>query len=206
MNLPKKDKNGVGRLSYSQISLFKRSKSEYYESYIQGKPFEGNAYTDFGSKVGEALEHNDFSSFKKDEQETLKKVKRLDEFEREVRLNYEGFYVLGFIDSNKKDFTEIIDYKTGGLKKEFQYSKPDYNQLCLYALSLRQETGITPVEASVEFIRRKGNAFRGQALTVGDEVISIPVDISLERLKSVYWETLNVAKEIEQFYKENMLN
>ena len=206
MNLPKKDKNGVGRLSYSQISLFKRSKSEYYESYIQGKPFEGNAYTDFGSKVGEALEHNDFSSFKKDEQETLKKVKRLDEFEREVRLNYEGFYVLGFIDSNKKDFTEIIDYKTGGLKKEFQYSKPDYNQLCLYALSLRQETGITPVEASVEFIRRKGNAFRGQALTVGDEVISIPVDISLERLKSVYWDTLNVAKEIEQFYKENMLN
>jgi hypothetical protein len=114
--------------------------------------------------------------------------------------------VLGFIDSNKKDFTEIIDYKTGGLKKEFQYSKPDYTQLCLYALSLRQETGITPVEASVEFIRRKGNAFRGQELTVGDEVISIPVDISLERLKHVYWDTLNVAKEIEQFYKENMLN
>tara|TARA_R110000803_G_scaffold12771_1_gene36432 strand:+ start:84 stop:704 length:621 start_codon:yes stop_codon:yes gene_type:complete len=206
MNLPRKDKDGISRLSYSQISLFKRSKSEYYESYIEGKPFEGNEYTDFGSKVGEALEHNDFSSFKKDEQETLKKVKRLDEFEREVRLNYEGFYVLGFIDSNKSDFTEIIDYKTGGLKKEFQYSKPDYNQLCLYALSLRQETGITPLEASVEFIRRKGNAFRGQALTVGDEVISIPVDISLERLKSVYWDTLNVAKEIEQFYKENMLN
>mgnify|MGYP003657701930 CR=1 FL=1 len=206
MNLPRKDKDGISRLSYSQISLFKRSKSEYYESYIEGKPFEGNEYTDFGSKVGEALEHNNFKAFKKDEQETLKKVKRLDEFEREVRLNYEGFYVLGFIDSNKKDFTKIIDYKTGGLKKEFQYSKPDYNQLCLYALSLRQETGITPVEASVEFIRRKGNAFRGQALTVGDEVISIPVDISLERLKIVYWDTLNVAKEIEQFYKENMLN
>ena len=205
MNLPRKDKDGISRLSYSQISLFKRSKSEYYESYIEGKPFEGNEYTDFGSKVGEALEHNDFSSFKKDEQETLKKVKRLDEFEREVRLNYEGFYVLGFIDSNKSDFTEIIDYKTGGLKKEFQYSKPDYNQLCLYALSLRQETGITPVEASVEFIRRKGNAFRGQALTVGDEVISIPVDISLERLKHVYWDTLNVAKQIEKFYLENKI-
>ena len=205
MNLPRKDKDGISRLSYSQISLFKRSKSEYYESYIEGKPFEGNEYTDFGSKVGEALENNNFKAFKKDEQETLKKVKRLDEFEREVRLNYEGFYVLGFIDSNKSDFTEIIDYKTGGLKKEFQYSKPDYNQLCLYALSLRQETGITPVEASVEFIRRKGNAFKGQALTVGDEVISIPVDISLERLKHVYWDTLNVAKQIEKFYLENKI-
>ena len=205
MNLPRKDKDGISRLSYSQISLFKRSKSEYYESYIEGKPFEGNEYTDFGSKVGEALEHNNFSSFKKDEQETLKKVKRLDEFEREVRLNYEGFYVLGFIDSNKSDFTEIIDYKTGGLKKEFQYAEPNYTQLCLYALSLRQETKITPSLASVEFIRRKGNAFKGQALTVGDEVISIPVDISLERLKSVYWDTLNVAKEIEKFYLENKI-
>lgn len=205
MNLPRKDKDGISRLSYSQISLFKRSKSDFYESYILGKPFEGNEYTDFGSKVGEALEHNNFDSFKPHEQETLKKVKRLDEFEREVRLNYDGFYVLGFIDTNKKDFTEIIDYKTGGLKKEFQYTEPDYTQLCLYALSLRQETGITPSLASVEFIRRKGNAFRGQALTVGDEVISIPVDISLERLKTVYWDTLNVAKQIEKFYLQNKI-
>ena len=93
MNLPRKDKDGISRLSYSQISLFKRSKKEYYESYIEGKPFEGNEYTDFGSKVGEALEHNDFKAFKKDEQETLKKVKRLDEFERMVKLNYDGFYI-----------------------------------------------------------------------------------------------------------------
>jgi len=206
MNLPRKDKDGISRLSYSQIGLFKRDKKEYYENYILGKKFEGNEYTDFGSKVGEALEHNDFSKFKPNEQETLKKVKRLDEFEREVRLNYEGFYVLGFIDSNKKDFTEIIDYKTGGVKKEFQYGKDDYTQLALYALSLRQETGITPSLASVEFIRRKGNAFRGQALTVGDEVISIPVDICLERLKTVYWDTLNVAKQIEKFYLENKIN
>ena len=203
MNLPRKDKGGISRLSYSQISLFKRSKKDFYESYILGKPFEGNEYTDFGSKVGEALEHNDFSKFKPNEQETLKKVKRLDEFEREVRLNYEGFYVLGYIDSNKKDLTHIIDYKTGGVNKEYQYAEPDYTQLCLYALSLRQETGITPSLASVEFIRRKGNAFRGEALTVGDEVISIPVDISLERLKIVYWDTLNVAKQIEKFYLEN---
>ena len=120
MNLPRKDKDGISRLSYSQISLFKRSKSEYYESYILGKPFEGNEYTDFGSKVGEALENNDFKGFKKSEQTTLKNVIRLDEFEREVRLNYEGFYVLGFIDTNSKDFSKIIDYKTGGFNKEFQ--------------------------------------------------------------------------------------
>ena len=206
MNLPRKDKYGVSRLSYSQISLFKRSKSEYYESYIEDKPFKGNQYTDFGNRVGKALEHNDFCLFKKSEQTTLKKVKRLDEFERMVKLNYEGFYIVGFIDTNSKDFTKIIDYKTGGFNKEFQYAEPSYNQLCLYALSLRQETGITPSLASVEFIRRNGNAFKGEALTVGDEVISIPVDISLERLKTVYWDTLKTAKEIEKFYLENKIN
>ena len=40
-------------------------------------------------------------------------------------------------------------------------------------------------------------------LKVGEEVISIPVDICLERLTHVYWDTLNTAKEIEKFYEAN---
>ena len=61
MNLPKKDKKGNSYLSYSQISTFKRSKEDFYNQYILNVPFEGNAYTDFGSNVGEALEKNNFS-------------------------------------------------------------------------------------------------------------------------------------------------
>lgn len=203
MDLPKKDKNGKSYLSYSQISLFKRSQQEYFDRYIIGEKFEGNEYTDFGSKVGEALETNNFEEFNSQEEETLKKVTRLDEFERPTFLNYDGFYIMGFIDTNKKDFSRIIDYKTGGRNKEKEYLKDEYIQLHLYALSLRQEKGITPIEASVEFIRREGNAFRGEELTVGTEVINIEIDISYKRLKDVYWETLNTAKEIEKFYKLN---
>ena len=126
----------------------------------------------------------------------------IDEF-KETILNFEGFYVLGYIDSLTEDFNRLIDYKTGGKNKELEYIKPEYTQLHLYALSLRQETGITPQKASVEFIRREGNAFRGQKLTVGSEVIEVEIDISYNRLKDVYWETLKTAKEIEQFYKLN---
>lgn len=202
MILPKKDKNGNGYLSYSQIALFKRDRAEYLEQYIIGKKFEGNAYTDFGSNVGNALETNNFEKFTKDEAVILQKATRLDEFERRTILKYDGFYIVGYIDTNKKDYSKIIDYKTGGLKKESQYKDKDYTQLHLYALSLRQETGITPKEASVEFIRRAGNAFRGEKLTVANEnPIKIDIDISYNRLKSVYWETLEVAKEIETFYK-----
>lgn len=207
MNLPKKDKNGISYLSYSQINLFKRDKEEYYQNYILGKKFEGNAYTDFGSKVGEALENNNFDKFLNQEKKVLKQCRRLDLFERKTVLNYDGFYILGFIDTCSNDFTEIIDYKTGGKNKEFQYLEEDYTQLCLYALSLRQEIGKEPNKAFVNFIRRSGNAFRGEELTVANEEPQLlEVDISLKRLKHVYWDTLKTAKEIEKFYEKEGTN
>lgn len=206
MNLPKKDKHGVSRLSYSQIATFKKSKDDFYNRYILQKPFEGNEYTYFGLRVGEALEKNDFSLFNESETAILKQVTRLYEFERSVFLKYEdhGFYLVGYIDTISEDFTRIIDYKTGGLGKEKQYSDPEYNQLHIYALGIKQDLGLDVKNASVEFIRRGGNAYRGQKLIVKDEQpIVIPQDLSEERLKHVYWDILKTAKEIEQFYKEN---
>jgi len=202
MNLPKKDKNGNSYLSYSQIALFKRDLNQYHEQYILNKPFEGNEYTDFGSKVGTALETYNFNGFHNDEIDTLKKVTRLDLFEKKTILNYDGFYVIGFIDSCSSDYSQIIDYKTGGKGKHLEYSKEDYNQLHIYALSICQETGITPTKASVEFILREGNAFRGERLRVANkEPIKIDIDINMNRLNSVYWDVLKTAKEIEKYYE-----
>ena len=130
---------------------------------------------------------------------------RLDEFEKRIKLQYDGFYILGFIDTNAKDHTKIIDYKTGGIKKEFQYLENNYDQLCVYSLALRQQYGVTPTEAEVVFIRRGGNAYRGERLIVADEEpITIPVDVSLERLKTVYWDILRTAKDISKYYEQNV--
>ena len=203
MDLPKKDRYGNSYVSYSQLSTFRNNINDYHKKYILNEPFKGNEYTDFGSKVGEALEKNNFTLFDEKERETLKKVTRLDEFERKCVLKYDGFYLLGFIDTNSFDLKEIIDYKTGGKKKEFQYLKDDYHQLHLYALALRQETGVTPTKASVEFIRRVGNIYRGQQLMVGDEVISIDVDFNHNILNEVYSDIYRTAIEISDFYKQN---
>lgn len=203
MNLPRKDKDGNSYLSYSQISLFKRDQGEYYHNYVMGKPFEGNIYTDFGSKVGESLEHNDFTKFSPIEQNVLKQCVRLDEFEREVRLDYpeHGFYVLGFIDTNSFDLSRIIDYKTGGKGKEAKYVSGHYHQLAIYALALMQETGVRPTAAQVNFIRREGKPHLGEPLTIADEPpLLLDIDISEDTLKRVYWDTLETAKKIEQFY------
>lgn len=204
MDLPKVDKKGNSYLSYSQIATFKKSREDYYNQYILKVPFEGNDYTDFGNKVGLALEKNDYSKFNTKESKVLSQITRLDHFERSVFINYEGFYLIGYIDTNSDNLRNIIDYKTGGQRKEFQYMESDYNQLQTYALGIRQETGVNVQSATVEFIRREGNAFIGQKLTVANEKpIVIHQDLSEERLKHVYWDILKTAKEIEIFYKEN---
>ena len=203
MNLPRKDNHGISYLSYSQLSLFKKDKGDYYDRYILDKPFEGNEYTEFGSKVGGALEHDDYSAFEPAEQSVLMQCVRLDEFEREVRLHYpeHGFYVKGFIDTNLADLSRIIDYKTGGEGKEAQYTSGHYSQLHIYALAPRQETGITPNKAQVNFIRRAGKPQLGETLTVANEAPQLfDIDISISELKRVYWDTLETARKIEKFY------
>lgn len=205
MNLPRKDSEGTPYLSYSQIQLFQRDPAEYRKVYIWNEPFEGNEYTEFGSKVGSAIEKNDFSGFEPGEVEVLKKVTRLDQFEREVRLNYEGFYVKGFIDTNSLDLKKVLDYKTGGKGKDKQYREKNYWQVVIYALAIRQETGITPEYGGVEFITRNGNAFFDEPLTVAPVApIKIQVDLSEENLKRVYWDVLRTSKNIERFYIDNL--
>lgn len=203
MNLPRKDKDNISYLSYSQMSLFKRDKHEYYEQYILGKPFKPNPWVDFGSKVGEALEVNDFSKFTPSEQEILRQAPRYDLFEHEIKLWYpeHGFFIKGFIDTCPSSFEVLQDYKTGGKDKEHQYKKEDYTQLCLYALGIKQQHKVLPSKAHVCFIRREGNPYRGEELMIANEKpLLIEVDISLPRLKRVYWESLKIAQEIEQFY------
>lgn len=199
--LPRTDKDGNCYISYSQHSKWKYSKKDYIKSYFLGERFEGNAYTDFGTKIGEALENNDFSEFDKRELKTLKKITRLDEFEREIRLDLGDFYVLGFIDTNDKDCNQLIDYKTGALNKVAEYEKDGYDQLAIYAAAIEQETGKLPKSAHVELIERTGNAFRGEPLELGKEVVKIPQDISPERIERVKKEVLEVATEISDYYR-----
>ncbi len=207
MDLPRKDDKGVNYLSYSQVSKWKDSKKDYILSYFFGERFEGNAYTDFGSLIGEALEEGDFSEFSAKEKKVLNKITRLDEFEREIKLDFGDFYVLGFIDTNDKDTTILIDYKTGAMNKVVVYEDEGYNQLGIYAAAIEQETGKLPEKAWVELIERDGNAFRGEKLVLGTKVEKIPQDISkknIEKIKGVVKET---AESISDYYRVfNLIN
>lgn len=200
--LPRVDENGDYYISYSQLNTWKRSKREYIRQYFFGERFEGNAYTDFGTKVGEALENNDFSGFTAKEQKFLKTIPRYDDFEREIRLLMKGFYVKGFIDTSMADGSKIADYKTGDVvKKKAEYESDKYTQVDIYAAAIRQDTGKLPEETSVYLIHRTGNAFANEELKLGDKFIKIDKDVTTERVNAVLDEVQTLAEEISAFYQ-----
>ncbi len=209
--LPKTDGEGVPYLSYSQVNTWKRSKRDYIRQYFLGEGFTGNAYTDFGSKVGEAIEDNDFSGFNDFEQEFLKTVPRYDEFEREIRLELDGFFIKGFIDTNSKptDYEKlgihvrrIADYKTGDiLKKTAEYESDDYIQLDIYAAAMEQEYGILPDSAQVYLIGRSGNAFKKEELRLTNEFVTVNRSITPEKISKVKKDLQDIAEEISAYYQ-----
>jgi len=211
--LPRVDDEGFPYLSYSQISTWKKSKREYIRQYFFGEAFEGNAYTEFGSKVGEALENNDYSGFTVKEKKFLKTIPRYDEFEREIKLQLDGFYIKGFIDTNTLDLQQscgvevemvdkIADYKTGDVdKKTAEYESDEYTQLDIYAGAIKQETGVLPSDVKVFLIHRTGNAFKNERLKLGDRFVTITKNVTQERVDTVLKEVQEIALEISQYYK-----
>lgn len=209
LNLPKQDKSGVPYISYSQKTTWCKNKRDYIRQYFFGETFTGNDYTDFGSKVGEALENNDFSGFTIKEQRFLATIPRYDQFEREIKLQMDGFYVKGFIDTNtleikegKDDVKSLMDYKTGDIKTKIaEYDTDDYHQLEIYAGAIEQETGVLPTDCKVCLIDRTGNAFKGEKLKLGNEFVIIEKQITKERVNQVLSEVQETAEEIASYYE-----
>ena len=213
--LPRVDKQGKSYISYSQINVWKKSKREYIRQYFLGEsgPAALKPYGDFGTKIGEALENNDFSEFTEKEQEFLKTVTRYDEFEREISLKMDGFYVKGYIDSNTLSYetknkkkvqvvNKILDYKTGEIsKRRADYESDDYIQIPIYAAAIKQDTGCLPKECSVVLIQRDGNAFAGEELTLGDEYVTIKKKVTTKVVDDVLKYVQETAEEISMLYE-----
>lgn len=213
VTLPKSKEDGTPYLSYSQYSKFNKNFKEYVRQYFFGERFEGNAYTEFGTLVGEALENNDLSAFTKKEQTVLKKATRLDQFEREINWDLNGFVIMGYIDTNDQHIVKedsgptgsyvenLVDYKTGALSKIADYEDDDYDQVAIYAGALYQETGVAPKKGWVELIERTGNAFKGEELKLGTEVVKIPQNVTKKRIKEIETKLRATAKKVSDNYK-----
>lgn len=207
--LPKTNPAGEYYLSYSQIAQWKKSRREYIRSYFLGEKSDNvglQRYADFGLKVGQAFENADFSGFEPHEQEFLKSCPQYDEFETEIRLDFDGFHVLGFVDSNTSPedgyVKKLLDYKSADIeKKRADYQSSDYIQTEIYAGAFRQKYGKLPDEAIVVMIGRSGNGFANEELKLTCEMEIVPKQITDERVDEVIEEVKKVALEISRYYQ-----
>jgi len=207
--LPRTDEDGNYYISYSQLSKWKRSKRDYIRKYFFGEPDDNPAlqkYGDFGHKVGESYENNDFSVWETDEAKFLKSLPHYDEYEKEIKLQMDGFYVLGYIDTNTNPeggyVQKIADYKTGEIhKRKAEYESEDYKQLYIYAAALQQEFGQLPDEAHVVLVGRAGNAFAGEQLTLVKDAAIIEKDINQDIIDSTLKFVQETAEEISRYYQ-----
>jgi len=211
--LPKKNKEGVPYISYSQYKLWKEIQSfnlkiegklEYFATYFLGYRFPDVGWGEFGEQVESYITERRFGDwFTEEEKKVMNRIEPLGLFQYEVELKLDGFNILGYIDDAKPDFSRIRDYKTGSISSLGQYKKAEYYQTDIYSAAIKQMHGITP-EAEVCSIERKGNCMYGGGranLSVGNEINYIPRIITDERMDFIVEDITKAAKEISEWYE-----
>lgn len=201
-------------VSYSQIKLWNDikgyntgllGKQEYIQRYFLNYKWEDKGgFAQFGKEVEEYLTNRNFEeSFDKDEKEVLNSVECLGVFQKEIKIKYDGFTLIGYIDDCTEDFKHLRDIKTASESSSKKYYEDDYQQLDIYALGIEHEFGYLPEKLEVCVIEREGNGFRGgrSVMKVGKNVWYIDKKIDKKRLKKIDNYIISSVKEISEYYK-----
>lgn len=212
INLPKKDDDGKFMISYSQISKWneakgfvtrKEGKEEYMMQYFFGEKFPDQyGFAQFGKDVEDYITLRQGAElFSEAERKTLELITPLGVFQKEFKLDFGDFYVLGYMDDTNKETDHVRDYKTASANSKKKYYEESYNQLDIYALAVEQETGKIPL-LEVVCIERLGNGFRGgrSVMTVGETVWYIPRETNAERLDYLRNYIISTAEEISDYW------
>ncbi len=215
--LPRKDKHGNGYLSYSSISLWndikgfntgRLGKEEFIRSYFFGEEHgDAMGWAAFGSAVEDYIcKRESADRFTDEEKKILETIEPLGLYQHEIKIPFENFYLKGFVDDQTKDRKKVRDYKTASANSAKKYYTPAYKQLAVYSLATYKELGFIP-EAEVCIIERAGNPFRGEPLSVKENVWYVPRTVTVEELQELEQYIITTAKEISQAYKVyKMLN
>lgn len=171
MILPRIDENGKPYISYSQVKLWNDLKSfnmkvegklEYILGYFFGDDWPDIGWAAFGRETEDYVcERKCAEVFDDYEREVLETIQPLGVFQKEIKIDFGDFYLLGYIDDASEDFMHLRDYKTCSENSSRQYYEDDYYQLDIYAMWVLQEFGKLPEKLEVCMIEREGNAFRG---------------------------------------------
>lgn len=130
-------------LSWSQYSLWTKSKREFWKRYGLGEDRSMNKNFAKGNELADALEYNEDGSGSNDEllELVLTQVPKLDFQEHKIETCLSnGEKILSFLDSCAIDMSEFYEYKTGKVAWT-QELVQKHEQLLFYATSIFIQNG-----------------------------------------------------------------
>ena len=222
LNLPRKDEEGNCYISHSQVKSFNSDSSyhlgakgiyEYILGYFFKHKFEDiskDSFGIFGTEAEDyALEGKGAENFTKKERDFLNKLPVLGNTQVEVKYDFGGFYLKGFIDDCDEEMTILDDMKTASEGSSKQYYEDDYKQLDVYDMCVEQMKGKPAKKLRVKVIERLGNPFWNKndtvigrdALSVGEQMWIIERKTSPKRKEKIKKEIIETANKIQKFYE-----
>ena len=185
------------------------SVNDYFGDYVKEKlagiDLGPKIYAEFGTYVGEAIENGFFAEdnpngFEGQENLNLSREEGV-EYEKMIIIDRGNYVILGFIDKYKEveGVADIIDVKTGGSNKEFDYQASKYIQVVLYAHAI-ELLGKKIGKTSIEFIRREGS-HRNPPMIISKEQFSFDLEYSPKRVEYALKEMDKSAKKVESLNK-----
>lgn len=193
-------------ISYSTVSSWFSYKEDLIKQKFAGIKLDSGIYADLGSYVGEAVETGQFPSenphnFQGQENVDLDKLRPNGaEYEKLIVIDRGDYIIVGFIDIylEENGVCHILDLKSGGAKKENEYSSKDYIQVILYAHAI-ESLGKKIGSTKVYFIRRTGSHIN-PPLVLSKEQFEIPLEYNKERVKFALAKVDKAVKEISELY------
>jgi len=191
-------------ISYSTVSSWEDYRTDFIKQKLAGIKLPESVYANFGSWVGTTVELNEVQpnahGFTGGENISLIPRRENTVYERMILIDMGEFVVIGFIDIFEDLGDNVCnskDIKTGGAKKEAEYTKESYIQLLLYCYALVLE-GYTINEMGVWFCRRTGSHIK-PPLNLSTEQFYIPLQYTEERVKYALDKVTRVVEEISEY-------
>lgn len=175
------------------------------EAFITLHSYTAKQLKELPPKDVEALELAKVN-FTKKEQDILKTIKPLGNFQTEIVIDFGDFILLGFIDDHSDDYLHLRDYKSKSANTAKPLSKPDNYQLDIYALYCERELHILPTKLEYLVVERAGGGpcMKGggrAVLSVGENIWHIDREVSEARLKKTENLVGKSVKEISDYWK-----
>lgn len=173
-------------LSWSQISSFRWSKSQWYSRYVLGEKSESSPEVEFGSMVDKKIQ---------EDPNYLPQVIRYPHLQYKLEYNFEGIPLIGFPDALCLETKKIRDYKTG--KNKWNKKRADETgQLTMYLFMIYRIHGIKPDEFEC-FIDWLPTHVKKGKICLKDKN-----DVRTFKTKRTMMDVLNFANYIKDTYKE----